>query len=96
MNSLALLGLAFFAKLNAFFAPVTDDAVGSKSPRRENQRGSRSHRIERFNEINGLGHVRPKNEIDDWLRPADSKQEVTKQNATRRLMSQTEFGRWLA
>ena len=38
---------------------------------RDHDEGNRSDRIKRFDDVNRLGHVRPKNEIDDRLRSAD-------------------------
>jgi hypothetical protein len=38
---------------------------------RDHDKGNRSHWIEWFNEIDRLDHVRPENEIQDRLRPAD-------------------------
>lgn len=83
MNSTALPRSALLAKTRAFFAPrlvamqsipdnraeKTKDVSDYSSDQDE---GNRSHWIEWFNEVNLLNHVRPKNEIDDWLRPADS------------------------
>jgi hypothetical protein len=37
--------------------------------------GNRGHWIEWFNELNRLDHVRPENEIDDRLRPAEQNQQ---------------------
>jgi hypothetical protein len=38
---------------------------------RDHDERNRSHRIEWFNDVNRLDHVRPENEIDDRLGPAD-------------------------
>ena len=37
----------------------------------DHDKGNRSNGIEWFNEVNRLDHVRPENEIDDRLRPAE-------------------------
>jgi hypothetical protein len=50
-------------------APKKTEAVSDYSS--DHDEDNRSHRIKRFDDVNRLGHVRPKNEIDDRLRPAD-------------------------
>jgi hypothetical protein len=83
MNSPSLLGLALLAKLHAFFAPCSATMQSVPNHRaqkakdvsdygRDHDKSNRSHWIEWFNEVDRLDHVRPENEIDDWLRPADS------------------------
>jgi len=83
MNSRALLRLAWIAKSDAFFAAwlVAVQAIPNDRAKKTkhvpnhssdyNQR-NRSHRIKWFDEVNRFDHVRPENEIDDRLRPADS------------------------
>jgi len=46
---------------------------------RNHDKCDRSERIEWLNEVNRLNHVRPENEIDDWLRPPDRNQERPEQ-----------------
>ena len=87
MSTPALRGLASIAKNHPFFAlslfateSIPDDRTKKTEAvfdySRDYDEDNRSHRIKRFDDVNRLGHVRPKNEIDDRLRPA-------KQNETR-------------
>jgi hypothetical protein len=49
-------------------AEKTEDVSGHSS---DHDKGNRSNGIEWFNEVNRLDHVRPENEIEDRLRPAE-------------------------
>ena len=55
--------------------PVPDDgayeAEDVSDHGRNHDEHNRRHRIEWFDEVNRLDHVRPENEIEDRLRPAD-------------------------
>jgi hypothetical protein len=87
MDSSVMAGLALLAKSHPFFAggrlpsmqfipdhraEKTEDVSDHSSKHDE---GNRSYRIEWFNEVNRFDHVRPENEIDDWLRPAEQNQQ---------------------
>lgn len=49
-----------------------DEAEDVSNHSGDHNEDDRSHQIEWFNEVNRLDHVRPENEIDDRLRPADT------------------------
>jgi hypothetical protein len=82
MNSTALQGSALLAKTDAFFAPrlVTMQSIPDHRAEktkdvahrtRDHDERNGSDQIKWFDEINRPDHVRPENEIDDRLRPAD-------------------------
>jgi hypothetical protein len=85
MNPPPLPGSALLAKTNAFFAlglltmqPIPDDRADKTED--VSNHGSHHHerncsqQIELFDEVNRLDHVRPENEVGDWLRPGNQNQ----------------------
>jgi hypothetical protein len=92
MNSSVLAGLALLAKTDAFFAGVpelpsmqfipdhcAEEAEHVSDHSCDHDQRNRSHRIEWFDEVNRLDHVRPENEIEDGLRPAEQNEKRPEQ-----------------
>jgi hypothetical protein len=62
---------AWLASMQFIPDHCADEAKDVSNHSGDHNKDNRSRRIEWFNEVNRLNHVRPENEIDDRLRPAN-------------------------